>query len=409
MMRDKGTGTVFYQEKRNRWIGYIEAGWTKRGTRGRKAVTGATKRIVQQKIAEKLRQGTTEASSTASVKSYADTWLVRVADHLRPNSLMVTTAAVTSWIVPTIGHKRLDRLNPGDIRAVSKAILDAGLSPATASRYRGVLSKMLKDARLDGHLVPGVVDDVEGVPLGESNREAIRLDHAILLLSVIAEHDDGSRFATALMAGPRPAECRGLTWECVDLDAGYIDVSWQLQELPYRISRDRTSGFKVPVGYVARHLEGRWHLVRPKTKSGQRYVPMVPWLVESLRQWQTIAPPSPHGLVWSDDGRPLDGKKDRAAWHEIVAEARRRQVAADVKAGDLMPEYDLYSCRHTTATLLREAGIPDETIIAIVGHSSIASTRTYIHVRQEPLRAALTAVADRLGLTSGPAAIAPVS
>jgi len=43
-------------------------------------------------------------------------------------------------------------------------ILDAGLAPSSAVRYRGVLDKMLKDARLDGHQVPQVVGDVEGIP-----------------------------------------------------------------------------------------------------------------------------------------------------------------------------------------------------------------------------------------------------
>jgi len=72
---------------------------------------------------------------------------------------MVTKAAI-GWILPAIGYRRLDKLTPGDIRAVSKAIRDASLAPSTASRYRGVLSKLLKDARLDGHHVPAVVDDV---------------------------------------------------------------------------------------------------------------------------------------------------------------------------------------------------------------------------------------------------------
>lgn len=407
-MRDKGTGSV-YKDSRGRWIASLEAGWTKRGTRRRVYRIATSEREAKQKLAALLREGSApEATTTTTVKSYSETWLVRVADHLRPSSLMVTTAAVRSWIVPTIGHKRLDRLNPGDIRAVSKAILDAGLSPATASRYRGVLSKLLKDARLDGHRVPAVVDDVEGVPLGENDRGAIPLDHAVLLLGVISERDDRSRWAAALLQGMRPAECRGLTWDCVDLDTGTLDVSWQLQALPYRIAHDRSSGFKVPIGYVARHLEGRWHLVRPKTKSGQRYIPMVPWLVESLREWQAIAPVSPYGLVWSDGGRPLDDKDDRATWHGICDLARKRQVDAGAKT-NLIGEYDLYDCRHTTATLLREAGVTDEVITAIVGHSSIASTRAYIHVRQEPLRAALTAVADRLGLSDRPAPVASLT
>jgi hypothetical protein len=139
-----------------------------------------------------LGEGTApEASTTTTVKSYADEWLPRVQQHLRPSSLMVTTAAVSQWITPTIGHKGLDRLSPADIRAVSTAIIHAGLAPSTAARYRSVLARMLKDARLDGHRVPEVLDDVEGVPAGESSRDAIPLDQAVAILTTAAQRPDG--------------------------------------------------------------------------------------------------------------------------------------------------------------------------------------------------------------------------
>jgi ribosomal protein L34 len=77
----------------------------------------------------------------------------------------------------------------------------------------------------------------------------------------------------------RPAEVRGLTWDRVDLEAATLDISWQAQTLPYNIARDRSSGFRVPVGYTARHLVDSWHLTRPKTRSGKRVIPIVPWMV----------------------------------------------------------------------------------------------------------------------------------
>jgi len=385
--RASGTGSVF-PRRDGRLILCYEAGWSRKGTRSQKRhVTpkGTTKPEASRMLLRLQREANPEtAARPTTVKSYADTWLPRVEQHLRPASLMVTRAAVR-WIVPAIGTRRLDRLTPGDIRAVSQAILVAGLAPSTASRYRGVLAKMLKDARLDGHRVPPVVDDVEGVPLGESTRGAIPLDQAILILAASSERPDRSRWAAALLQGMRPAECLGLTWDHVDLERGILNVEWQLQALPYRVPRDRTSGFKVPIGYVSRHLEGQWHLVRPKTTSGVRYIPMAEVLVDWLREWYQIAYPSPHGLVWSDQGHPIDPKADRASWRAVCRAAG-------------VPAYDLYAARHTTATLLSELGASDEVITAIIGHSSILSTRPYKHAREEAERAALTAVADRLGI-----------
>jgi integrase len=400
--RASGTGSVITR-KDGRLVLCIEGGWNRHGVRRQiRRVTpkGTTRPEADRMLLRLLRETNPEtAASPTTVKTYADVWLPRVQQHLRPSSLMVTVAALR-WIVPAIGHRRLDRLTPGDIRAVSKAILDGSLAPSTASRYRGVLAKMLKDARLDGHQVPAVVDDVEGVPQGESTRGAIPTDHAILILAAAAERPDRSRWAAALLQGMRPAEVLGLTWDHVDLDKGMVLIEWQLQALPYLVARDRRSGFKVPVSYVAHQLEGRWHLVRPKTKSGQRYIAMDGLLVEWLRDWYRIAEPSPHNLVWSEHGHPIDPKDDRKAWRDVCHAAREWQQQAG-QTTNLVKVYDLYAARHTTATLLSELGASDEVITAIVGHSSIASTRPYKHARAEAERAALRAVAERLGIGLG--------
>jgi integrase len=164
--------------------------------------------------------------------------------------------------------------------------------------------------------------------------------------------------------------------------------------LPYNVARDRTSGFRIPDGYEARHLEGRWHLVRPKSSAGRRAIPLVPWLADALTKWREVAPPSRHGLVWpAVDGRPADDKDDSEEWKAL-------QCTAGV-GHDSGRWYDGHEARHTTATLLIEAGVPNTVIIAIIGHSTIVSTQAYLHASQESARAAMAQVAARLQLEAG--------
>jgi len=398
---------VHYDKDRGSWVGVYEAGWTPRGTRRRRKVTGRTEREARRRLLEAQRQPETPTTThRPTVRTWAEQWLTITQSLVRPTTWTNNSSAVRRWIIPTIGHRRLDLLTPADVRAVTRAILDAGRVPSTAQRAQVVLEKMLRDAIVEGHQVPQRVLMVEGPAGADSDRDAIELPDALAILAVASQRPDASRWVAAFLQAIRPAEALGLTWPMVDFDNHRIEIAWQLKALPYKIARDRSSGFRIPTGYTVRQLDGALHLVPLKTASGRRVIPMVPWMESALLAWRKVCPPSPHQLVWPrPDGRPGLDSLDRAAWVQIVDEARVARVDDD-GAGR---RYDLYEARHTTATLLSEAGVDDETIIEIMGHSSILSTKAYLHTTSTRTREALNAVAKRLGLSSPapPLATAP--
>lgn len=391
--RPHGTGSI-YNLPGGGYRVQIEAGWTAKGTRryirrnirtpgrlGLKEAKATLKELQRNSVV------TAEGIANLTVKAWADRWLEIQVHRVRPKAFATDQSQVRRWIVPTIGRKRLDKLTPGDVRAVARSILDAGLADATAQRAHQVLIKMLRDALVEGHNVPARLLEMEAPPRGESDRGDIPLLEALKILAVASTRPDASRWVAALLQGMRPAEVRGLTWPCVDLDADTIDVSWQLQALPYNISRDRSSGFRVPDGHVAKHLVDSYHLVRPKTAKGRRVIPIVPWMHEALVRWRAESFANPHDLVWPGQfGRPMNDEHDRDAWRALCRAAK-------------VPEYDLYSCRHTTVTLLTEAGVAPEIIRAIVGHASARSTAVYTHVQLASIRRALGGLAETLKLT----------
>lgn len=406
--RPKGTGSVWEDKVRGRWVGTYEAGWTARGTRRRRKVYAKTERLVKAKLIAAMRaeQVADDAATTRpTVKRWAEQWLDLKRDRHRPSTWATNRSAITKWVVPTIGHKRLDRLTPGDIRAVMTAILAAGGAPASARRAQAVLEKMLRDARTEGHTVPERVLDVEGPEAAETDRDAIPIPDALALLAAAADDRLASRWVAAFLQGMRQAECLGLTWDCVDLDERTIDVSWQLKALPYNVPRDRSSGFRVPVGFTAKPVRGALHLVRPKTARGRRVIPIVPWFADALTRWRDDETarlaelgrdwPS-HGLVWPrEDGNPRTDHDDRADWYAL--QDRAQVACVDGEAGR---RYLLHEGRHTTATLLRMGGASDETITAVMGHASILSTKAYLHVNNRATREAMGKVAASLGLVA---------
>lgn len=396
--RSKGTGTI-YQNSRGQWVAAIEAGWTVQGTRRRLTLKARTEAGVRARLTEAQRRIAMEGPATSfasvTVKRWADQWLAHRQRIVRPGTFVSDRSAVRRWIVPTVGHLRLDALTPADIRKVATSQEDSGLALATMQRTHAVLGKILTDAVAEGYQVSQRTRETGRPGVGRSLRQPLSVVEAMKILAVAAARPDASRWVAALVEGLRPAEALGLTWDMVDLDRETMTLAWQLKALPYVKSRDSGSGFRVPRGFESRHLQGAYHLVRPKTRAGSRVIPLVPWLVDELTSWSKRVPFSSSGLVWPrNDGTPRSAELDRREWYEIAEQAEVTVTLPDGRTRRPL----LYEARHTAATLLLANGIDETTIKAVLGHSSVLSTQSYLHTDRTRTRAALAASAEMLGL-----------
>lgn len=402
--RDYGSGSV-YKRKDGRWVGAYSHGWTERGTRRRVTVTADTQAEAKRRLRKKVQEieaGTgTEASAKTTVRTWAMEWLGIVERQLAPNSLNATRSGVNRWIVPTIGHRRIGDLTPFDIRAVADAQRKAGKSSSTQRRTHSVLMQLLKAAQLEGLPVPVRILAVKAPEPAVSDRTDIPATHAAQMLAHAAEDPSAGRWVVAFLQGLRQGEALGLTRDAVDLERGILTVSWQLQPLPYRIARDRSSGFRVPDGYEARQVRGRWHLVRPKSSAGWREIPLVPWAAAALRRRLDEAPDAPHGLLWHyPKGDPP--KLDDAAWYELQDAVGVRHPTRLNEDGQ-PAHYTIHEARHTTATILRELRVDRAVIAAILGQVKLVES--YVHADLSPQAVhALEQMAERLAISPAVAA-----
>lgn len=383
--RPHGTGSIS-QRKDGLWVARVDAGWTAQGTRRRVTVSSKSKSECQRKLKElqrKMAAGDVPAPKSArvTVKAWALTWLPRHAANVRPTTYTTDAGTIRKWIVPTLGHRRLADLTPGDLRALRDAITSEGRSTTTALHAHKILVKMLKDARIEGHSVPERIMDVPKPGKAANDRNAIPVDQALRILDVATKRPDATRWVSAIIQGNRQGETLGLTWDRVDLERDLTDVSWQLQWL----GKDHTT----PDGWEARHLTGRAWLTRPKTSASRRAIPLVPWMKAALFTERQTWRENPWGLVWTDeDGLPIRDDKDREAWREI-------QTAAKVAHPSGRP-WHLHEMRHATATLLIEQGVDRSIVEAIMGHTVLVES--YLHVGMDATRKALEGVAERLAL-----------
>ena len=396
--RQYGSGSLYYRKDQDLWVGSIEAGWTAKGTRRRVYVSARSeaeaKRKLKAKQQEIIRHGTSSLSNATTVKKYAEQWLEIRSTQVRPKTYLTDRAAITKWVIPTIGHKKINELNAADIRAITQAQRKAGQSSSTMNRTHGLVTKMLKDAIIDGANISAGIFALPKPKMSESDRTAMSLTQALAMLAAIENEPDPSRWIAALLNGLRQGERLGLRWQHINFTRKEIDVSWQLQELQHNEYRNPESGYRVPDGYQHIQLEGRWHLVRPKTQKGQRIVPMTSWLEQALLAWRKIAPYSPHDLVWcKPDGGPIPPAEDLSEWKRI-------QDIAGV-SHPTRPHFVIHEARHTTITLLKELQVPDDVIQQIVGQSKLV--QSYVHNDLLPAsRTALEALSARLTAQKAP-------
>lgn len=391
--REYGSGSV-YQRADGKWVGAAQAGFTATGGRRRLTVVGRTeaeaRRRLRDKVAE-IKAGETSLSPTTTVKAWADTWLPIKRQRLSPKGYAALRGPIQTWVIPTIGHKRLTQLTPADVRAVEKVQRDAGRKGTTAAATQRCLFNMLRGAIAEGHAVPPRVLMVPMPATSPSDRLPLSVPEALAVLAKAAALPHGTRWAVALLNGMRQGECLGLTWDAVDFENELITVEWQLQRLAYADKKDRSKGFVYPDEYDYRHLYKAWHLVRPKSKAGYRTYPMLPSVARALAAWREVAPDGPHGLVWpAANGRPRDNIDDLAEWHALQAEAGVQHPAGR--------PYHVHECRNVTATELNRVGADATTMTSLLGHTTLTTSQGYIHVDVAAKRAALEKVAKLLEL-----------
>lgn len=404
-MRDRGSGSIT-RRPNGTYMGQLDLGIVD-GKRKRVTVYGATERVVQLKIkglARQLDERGDLPTSDPTVEKWLTYWLDHIAvRRLKPNTFRTYKTAVTQYIVPSIGKRKVGRLSAAHIREMHDYVIDVKRkSPTTAHNAHRILSVALNDGVRDGRLPRNMAGIVKAPPKAESSRQSMEAADAIAVLRAGADDRLGTRWLTALLTGMRQGERLGLRWSHVDLDLGAADVAWALQRVNYRHGCDGTCG-KRPASCPERELaipghmafvplKGNLVLMRPKTAGSTRRVALIKPLRVALirrrdaylaeREGYTVD----HDLVFCEpDGSPLDPRRDWADWCALLSGAGLAHVTG-------------HETRHTVATLLMELGYSSRIIEDILGHTQAVTSRGYQHVSLALQLEALTGVGKRLEL-----------
>lgn len=401
-MRGKGEGAVYRvpadkTKPLQYWTAAVELPPGPNGTRRRKVVRRKSKTALLAELSTlraELESRGDLPTKTQTVAQWFTYWLDEIAaKEVRPNTLAGYRASVHRHIIPAIGTVKLDKLSAAHVRRVHDAILSKGLSSTTALLAHRVMALSLKIAAREGRIGRNPAQLTAPPRRANTALDVLDLDEAVSLLRDTLNDPEGIRWATYLLTATRRGETLGLEWDRV---GDVLDLSWQLQRIPYvhgcggkcghRFGGDcpeRT--IRVPADFEYRNITGGLYWTRPKSPKGWRIIPSIDPLRSILEQHRATTPDNPYGLVFARaTGEPYDPKEASGDWRAFMT--ARFGEERSVRLHDL---------RHTTVDLLYLAGVPEDMIQEIVGHSTRAQTQGYKTLRN---RDRLTAAMEQLSV-----------
>lgn len=316
------------------------------GRKARKYVYAQNRKTAQIKLKEGMRDRDRGAlvMRTVTVESWFDTWLKRQEKKLKPQTLRSYRSKVDRYIVPVIGRHQLTKLRAEHVEALYDWMRAQGLAEATVRQAHAILAKALRDAIKRDKLAISPMDKVDPPGTETNDREQFTPAQAAQVL----RSSDDPRWWLALFYGLRQGEALGLQWEYVDFDRHLLHIEQTLQT----------------------NADGSLFLGTPKTKKSQRPMPMIGLIEARLRvHWESEGRPT-SGLVFHNDGKPIQPKRDWQNWRDLIDRATRVPFAP-------LPYIALHAARNSASSLLEAAGVPDRLAMQILGQTQVQTTHGY--------------------------------
>lgn len=305
------------------------------------------------KVRGEIVSGTHVAdSASVSIRAAAVLWLARAeAEGLEASTVRQYSEHTRLHIVPLIGDIRLSRLTTPMVEAFKDDLLKTrsrALSRAILASLKGII----KEARRRGQIGH---NPAEAVAVRESKRDRKKPEIPTKdeIRSILAATSTiwpptlpwRPLIVTAIFAGLRSSELRGLTWDHVDLVAGVIRI------------RQRAD-------YLNR-------MGPPKSEAGGRDVPMAPMVLNTLKSWKLASPKSRENLVFPTRKGTIytNSNIHCQCWQPLQLKALGAR------------RYTLHALRHVAASLFIEQGWSPKKVQTVIGHSTIQMTfDTYGHL-----------------------------
>lgn len=331
-------------------------GWSSQGWTAQKAAEKLAKLKEAQRtgegcvtLAEKRKQAEAKREQERREKAarvrdnitfaayFANDYLPLARVTKKPESIRKTEEHVKNWLGPVVGRLPLKNIRQMHMQKVLLALAGAGRSPRSIQYVFATFRAIWNHARNNGFVQ--VQSPTKGVALPKVNNERKRYltrAEADALLAELAERSPQTHDISllSLHTGMRFSEVTGLTWGCVDLGKGRIDI------LNAKGEKDRS----------------------------------LPMTARVKELFEGMTSGAPNELIFKSRVGGQIGKISKSFGLAV------EKLGLNKDVDDPKQIFSFHCLRHTCASWLIEAGTDLYVVQKTLGHSTPTVTQRYSHV-----------------------------
>jgi len=257
------------------WEAKISLGLGADGKRKRKSFYGKTRKEAYDKMIaaqNDMNSGAYIEPSKMTVAQWLDTWRIEYKKRtLKPSSYYDICTKTERHIKPYLGTYRIMELRGDMIQNFVNTLSDSGLASSTVRKIYVHLHEALKQAvAID--LIPK--NPAVGIKITETAKKEIRIlsiEEQANFIYAAKDEKYGEIFIVALATGMRIGELLSLQWSDIDFKEHVLQISKSVYW-----NKD----------YFNKEFKGGMEIGTPKTKSSIRMIPLLPPIIELLKNIQ---------------------------------------------------------------------------------------------------------------------------
>jgi integrase len=328
-----------------------------------------TERVVRRAFDDVLRKVSGTGLGSKTVRGYVTEWLER-----NRGTLATTTwnkyGKVAEQLFASLGGKAdadMAAIRADEITEFRNSEAQR-VSKSTANHALKIVRVFFAAAERDGVVTQNVARLVrkERDAKADSARRAFTVQE---LRRILAKCDDEwrSMVVFGLYTGARLGDVASMTWQAVDMDSGTINY----------VSRKTGRNVSIP---IAKPLQDHIGTLAASDNPREAIHPRAAKVLAKNGTVGTLS--NQFAAILADAGlvapRTHEAKEGGPGRH-----GRRARS-----------EISFHALRHTSVSLLKNAGVGEAIARDIVGHESAAVSRLYTHIEDEPKRKALSKLPD---------------